>query len=53
MKIKKFKDVCCVSYCFYNGKTHTYHGLLNKVNKSIGYQYQDKMKGFWLKNNKF
>lgn len=39
----------CVIY--YDSKTDIQHGYFNSLNKYIGYHYQGKRSGFWLKLN--
>lgn len=57
MKIKKYTYYKNGDYHhYYEGKNglHIYHGLVNWYNhqfiKQLGYIYQEKQKGFWIKN---
>jgi hypothetical protein len=46
MKIHKIKNSTVIHYRIYN--TYNCHGIYNAKNLIIGYNYQDKEKGFWL-----
>jgi hypothetical protein len=54
MKIEKINNKKRFNFGegFYCDKNSIRHGLYNHHNKFIGYYYQGKRKGFWLRNYK-
>jgi hypothetical protein len=50
MKIEKY--IGYELFYHYISKTSAWHGLYNERNVSIGYQYHDQKKGFYLRKIK-
>lgn len=54
--MKKIKRIYANSIFYVNSETNILHGLWNDLKNvdpvGIGYLYQNKPKGFWLKVNK-